>query len=362
MSLSMRRQLQLRRRVSDTTLRDLLCKLQPEGLRAVLHRAVKAARRRKALRPEGLPWGAVSMDGKGQALPAWDFRYVQRHVNDKTSTAYGLLRTVTSCLISAPGAPCIDVHPVMAWTNEMGTFQKAFGELVRHYGKLFKVVLYDAGAAGEENARAVLKAGKHYVFHLKDKRRHMFQTARWLCGRDAAPAARTEDVLSNAKVVVRELYLAAVRDSYKPNFCWRHTSTVLRVRSETYEHGVLTAREDRYFNTSLPCDALTPDQWLLLIRRHWRVENNCHWTFDAIFEEDDHPWIEMEPTGALAVLILRRVAYTLLTLFRSVTLRGWESRLMPWKNLLRWVYQTALLLEDEHLAGLRPRLDAYAGS
>ena len=39
----------------------------------------------------------------------------------------------------------------------------------------------------------------------------------------------------------------------------------------------------------------------------------------------------------VAVLLLRRMAYTLLALFRSVTLRSEESRGMRWKDLLAWV-------------------------
>jgi hypothetical protein len=39
----------------------------------------------------------------------------------------------------------------------------------------------------------------------------------------------------------------------------------------------------------------------------------------------------------LAVLLLRRIAYTMLALFRSVTLRSDASSAMRWKALLAWV-------------------------
>jgi hypothetical protein len=155
--------------------------------------------------------------------------------------------------------------------------------------------------------------------------------------------------------VVRKLFIAAVSPSPKDGFYWSHTKTFLRVRSETYENGQLTRSEDRYFNTSVERDELTDEQWLALIRAHWRVENNCHWTYDAIFEEDNHPWIEMDPQGALAVLLLRRVAYNLLTLYRSVTQRSEDRRETPWKDLMRWFYNTAIKAAREHMEGLRPR-------
>jgi hypothetical protein len=173
MSKAMRRLLSIPRRIPDTTLRDILCRLCPNELRKVIHATIKAAWRRKALKPVGFPFNAVSMDGKGTALPAWDFLYAQRHVHEKTGALFGLLRTVTSCLVTAAGAPCIDAMPIPARTNEMGEFQHAFGELVRLYGRLFRLVIYDAGAASWDNAKAVLKAGKDYLFRLKDKRRLM---------------------------------------------------------------------------------------------------------------------------------------------------------------------------------------------
>jgi hypothetical protein len=51
---------------------------------------------------------------------------------------------------------------------------------------------------------------------------------------------------------------------------------------------------------------------LRVVRLHWGVENNGHNSFDTVFVEDDKPWIEDCPQGALAVLLLRRIAYNLL--------------------------------------------------
>jgi len=55
------------------------------------------------------------------------------------------------------------------------------------------------------------------------------------------------------------------------------------------------------------------------------------------------------------VVILRRVAYTLLTLFRSVTQRLEEKRSMPWKELLRWVMRTLTGANASTVKDLRRR-------
>ena len=55
------------------------------------------------------------------------------------------------------------------------------------------------------------------------------------------------------------------------------------------------------------------------------------------------------------VLLLLDVAYTLLTLFRSVTQRSDENRSMPWAALLRWVYRAVVGASNATISGLRQR-------
>ena len=100
---------------------------------------------------------------------------------------------------------------------------------------------------------------------------------------------------------------------------------------------------------------LTTAQWLLLVRSHWGVENQNHHTLDTAFAEDKRPWIEADGNGMLAVLLLRRIAYTLLALFRSVTLRSDESRATRWKDLLAWVRDALIAAAPEHTMSLRVR-------
>lgn len=359
--LSMRRLLGILRRVADTTLRDFLCRLGIEPLRAILHRAVHAATRRKALPiAVGLPFHVAAMDGKATALTAWNGPYAQRQFTE-AGKPYGLLRTVTTTLVTAPGKPCIDVSPIPAHTNEMGQFQTAFADVVATYPGLFRVVSYDAGANGEENAAAVVRANKHYLFHMANEERHMTQLAGELLERIPV-VAETNDVLNNHTVVGRTLRLMKIHDhshAAHKSFIWSHTRTILRVDSETRKtDGVgresAVSRETRLYCSSLPKDELLPAQWLLMVRLHWAVETT-HQILDKALLEDDRPWIVNDANGALAVLILRRVVYTLLTLFRSVTQRSEEKRAMPWKRLLKWVERTLTGADDATVVGIRTR-------
>jgi hypothetical protein len=360
LSSATRRLLGLPRRLADTTARDALCRVSVDELRGVLHRAVHAAWRRKALEPEYLPIQVVALDGKATSLPCLNGAFIQNHT-DETAIPYGVIRTVTCALVSAPGRPCIDAIPIPAATNEMGHFQTAFASVLETYGGLFDVMTYDAGALSEANAKAVVDAGKDYVLRLRGDQRTLYKLAAELLDPHEV-ADRTVDVLDNETSVTRSLTLLAADPSWSygegkgpEQSIWRHARTLLRVDSVKRRRGEVAEQESRMYVASLAADRLTPAQWLQLFRCPWGVENNNHHTLDTAFAEDDRPWIEADENGMLAVLVLRRIAYTLLTLFRAVTLRSDESRATRWKDLLAWVRDVLVAATIEQLAGVRLR-------
>jgi len=360
LSVASRRQLGLKRRLADTTARDALCQVSLDELRAALHRLVKAAWRRKALTPEKLPLSVVALDGKVTALPCLNQRFIQTQ-HPECGEPYGLARTVTAALVSAPGRPCIDAIPIPASTNEMAHFQAAFTSVLETYGGLFDVVTYDAGALSEANGAAVVKANKDYVFRLRGDQRTMYKLAEELLD-PADAAARTVDVLDSRTTVTRTLTFIAVDPSWgygngkgPDETVWTHARTFLRIDSEKVRDGVVIEQETRMSVSSMVPDRLTPAQWMDLVRSHWGVENNNHHTLDTAFAEDDRPWIEADANGMLAVLLLRRIAYTLLALFRSVTLRSDDNRATRWKDLLTWVRDALVAATPEQTMNLRHR-------
>ena len=78
------------------------------------------------------------------------------------------------------------------------------------------------------------------------------------------------------------------------------------------------------------------------------------------FRVDDRPWITADPQGMVAVLLLRRMAYNILALYRSVTLRSEDNRLMPFKRRLRRVWAVLVAASAADLDGLRKRSRAAA--
>ena len=68
-----------------------------------------------------------------------------------------------------------------------------------------------------------------------------------------------------------------------------------------------TEQHRRYFITSLPA-AVAP--FAHAVRRHWQIENACHWTLDVVFQEDQNR--ARRDAGPANLVTLRRWALNLL--------------------------------------------------
>jgi predicted transposase YbfD/YdcC len=362
MSAAARRLLGLPRRLPDTTVRDVLVKLSPDSLRQALYRLIRAAHRRKALKPVGLPFGVVSLDGKFTVIDDARSSYVSASKNE-LGAKYGKLGTVTATLISAAAKPCLDARPIGRYWGEETVYPFALYEQLQAYGSLglFKLVVYDAGACSRTNARSTVAEGLHYMFRLKKGKQPKLTAAavRELGDRTLDEASAVVCGTYLGKPERRSVYLSE-RVSTWPS--WTGMQTVVRVLWELLDDEGRTVKSDeRYYVSSLPMDALDGGQWIAVARSHWAVENNCHHTFDAVLKEDDRPWIRSDARGTLAVLLLRRMAYNILTLYRSVTMRSPSARQTPWRDLCRWFYNALLVASDRHTTGLRARRNNAAG-
>jgi len=354
LALVARKRFGIHRRISDTTLRDLAVALEPGEIGRLIRRSAQLAERRKALEPDGLPLDVVAMDGKSCTVEELDRKYAQTHKDKGGLGACGLVRTITCSKVSARARVCLEVVPMGHQSNEVGFFKKAFRQLDENHHASFDMVTYDAGACSASNAAEVAAAKKFYLFGLKDERRFLRKKAEQVLGKSPNVQASSEDVLSkkdNVRVI-RRLYLAEAPSGYRDI---KSVRTILRVHSQKVTGtGRILFEENRYFISNYPHTRLSPAHWLELVRRHWAVEV-CHNVFDTSFEEDKHPWVTHSAQGMLVLLLLRRLAYNLLALFRSVTQRSEEKRRTPWKTLFRWLSRALEQASETHIEGLRLR-------
>ena len=311
---------------------------------------VNKAQRRRALESAELPFGVVSLDGKAFSIPSCDDWVAQRQTQGEDGALVGIVRTVTATLTSCDARPIIDVTPIPAPTNEMGIFEHALTSLCAAYdgSDLFRLVTYDAGACSAHNATLVRQHDLHYLFGLTASQPTLFEEAKHGLGpRKSAEADASSQDFERGTLVVRRLFIGEVTVDYDG---WTHLRTLLRVQTDVFdrETGEQKSSDERYLMSCLPSLRLTPQHWLLVFRRHWGVETS-HQILDTAFAEDDHPWIEANPRAALVVALLRRIAYTLLALFRSVTQRTDARRAVPWKTLMSELAFALVTTTDDEL-------------
>lgn len=341
-------------RIPATTLRDTLVRLDPQEVRTLLHSQCKAAQRRGDLEAIDFPFSVLAIDGKTTALKTFEDQFVQRRTLSE-SNEHGVARTLTCSLVFSRSTFCIDANPIPASTSEMGHFKSTINQLLEIYQgmSLFEVVSADAGMCSKDHGQFLADKGLHYLFALKDPRSYLHRKAKEVLGGLASHQckAMTTDVLGRKYSVIRRLYLT---NELAGTHGWDSLKTVLRIEAIKINNdtGEKVSGEDRYFLSDLRCDSLTGLQWLKMIRAHWSIENDCHCTLDKAFKEDARPWIRADGQGFLVVLILRRIALNILSLFRSSTdnqkKRGKALVKLAWKRLLEWCYLALLgSLEDE---------------
>ena len=119
---------------------------------------------------------------------------------------------------------------------------------------------------------------------------------------------------------------------------WTHARQLVRVQRVVEKPGQEPEVGNRYFVSNLVTGRLNGTQWLILIRLHWRCENEGHWTADVVWKEDARrlPWIRV-PSAVYAASMLRMIGLNILSVLRSLSRRAWESKPVPWKVVVEAV-------------------------
>ena len=350
------------RRVPYTTIGDLLAKLEPDGLRQHLVGQIRDMMRSKQLRPEWLPCGVATMDGKCLAVVDHDAcgsGQLQR--GDDGHDRY-LVRAIRTVLSSTRSKPCIDQFTVPPETNEMGAFEAAFRQLIATYrrGQYFDVIDVDAGLISRRNAELIIDEGFAYMSRLKESQPDLLAEARRLLEPRIAsepPDAQTPWEPYQAKRIRRRLWRTQEIAGWL-DFPGLRQAWVVVAETE-HPDGRLTT-ERHYWFSSLGPRAFSPGQLLLAARNHWSVENNCFWSLDVLWGEDRAAWCN-RGRAAECLGLMRLMAYNLTQFIRKRHVRRVRPHKgdtvdTPWRDTFRMIRKA--LTSD--LAGLDPRPTAVA--
>lgn len=199
-------------------------------------------------------------------------------------------------------------HAVSAWSAEEGvTLAQQFVSeksneitalpaLLEMLDLEDSVVTLDAMGAQTAVADQIVEQGGDYLLALKGNQGdthkevidHFDFGLRQLDLKHAAGWSHHQEIdKSHGRHTVRTVLSTSRLDTFDADLRarWRDLKSLVVVETETTElpTGKKRKRERRYYLSSLEADA---ERFGQLIRRHWSIENQCHWILDVVFGED----------------------------------------------------------------------------
>ena len=195
------------------------------------------------------------------------------------------------------------IHMISAWSmanglvfGQMATCAKsneitAIPKLLELLDLDGAVVSIDAMGCQKDIAAKIVENKGDYVFSLKGNQGTLHNEVSWWL--DQAIAGQMRDAKldhyrqvgkNHGRIETREVWSTRQVDWFADRGQWAGLASLIAVDSERRLGDGTVQKERRYFISSLPAaDAKT---FAKLIRGHWQIENNLHWSLDLSFNED----------------------------------------------------------------------------
>jgi hypothetical protein len=331
-------------RVPDTTLHDLLIRLDGEPLRAVLVDEVKEALRAHELPKDAFPVRVTAIDGKSASVSREKMSQWSDPIGGGGEGQYRHM-ALRALHVSNETKLFLGQREIPNKSAETTEFRPFLDQLIADYGKtrLLEVISVDAGMVSKENADHIKAKGLEYVMALKGPQQALYAEAcAWIATSPKGMKTTTE--VANGKRITRELSRCRCVD----HKLWGHLKEIWYVKQTTVEiKSGETTVEERYFLCSLAPEILGDGQVLQTIRMHWGVENNGFWTLDTVWLEDDAPWAHR---ALVFVSLLRLLAYNAVSRLLTRRLQEEKVRALRWKDILKQIEHACCQLRHQWLA------------
>jgi len=307
----MRRRLGLSRKVSDTTLYELLTKLHCTGFREGNWQMLRRDLESKAITNDFFAGGVLVLDGKGAGGGLGERPNVtaRQSVCDDAGSKCWDVFALRASLVSSSVRPVLDQEFILRKEAETTVFGDVAARVVKAFPKLFRIISVDAGMTSRDNALKVIQLGKDYLFAIKGNAGRIHERAQELLANQPV-VARTEE-RQHGKLVTREL-----RRCQAPADCDYEGARELFSVTQIRRRGKEVEQESRYFLSSSKPASLPDERALTLVRLHWGIENGPNWAMDMMWGEDTRGPC-MQAQGVLAMSWLRILAYNITATVRA---------------------------------------------
>ena len=217
------------------------------------------------------------------------------------------------------------IHMVSAWANAhrlvLGQLKvddksneiTAIPQLLRLLELEGASVTIDAMGCQKESAKTITAQGAEYVLALKDNHPTLHREVQLFF--EDVKADRFDHITSarhtttdadHGRLETRHYWITSDIECLGVKGSWANITSIGMVESHRDVGGAVSS-EQRFFLTSLPCDAV---RFAHAVREHWGVENALHWVLDVSFREDDCRI--RQGNGAQNMAVLRHMALNLL--------------------------------------------------
>lgn len=320
-------------RIPDTTLHDVIVRVNPEPLNKEIAKQVKKALRSHEFPRKEFPVRVVAVDGKSIYVSDRLVNEFSRRTERSGKEMY-MHMALRAMLVSSTTPVLLGQRLVEANTNECGVFRTFIDSLITLYGKtdLLNVISIDAGIVSAANASYLIEKGLNYVIALKDERSKPVTKFAVRLFKKIYEPSKIEEERQNGKTIRRELFRVPWKNQVSN---WDHIRELWKIRKTVIDSTGKKIVEDRFFATSIPSSRLSGSQVLQVIRMHWKIENNSNWVLDTAWQEDNSPWCSM---ALELVSLLRICAYNIVSRLKHRRLRN--SRAIEWKTLLEHIRLT----------------------
>ena len=321
-------------RIPDTSIDDIITRVEAEPLRNQLAKQVKAALHEHELPKSDFPVRITAIDGKCISISAQDVgEFSQYH--DNGTRQYYVNRVLRAFHVSNRTKLFLGQREIQGKSAETSEFRPFVDSLITDYGNtdLLEVLSVDAGMCSKNNADYLQSKGFDYLMALKGPQGVLSANALRLLGCGQQEDCETKES-ANGKTVTRKFYRCVVPAADKHG--WQHLEEFWRINQKTiYNNTGEEEIEERYFLSSIAPTKLTHLQAMQAIRMHWGIENNGNWVFDTAFAEDDAP---LSNRAMVLVSLLRLYAYNIISRLMHRRLRRAEARKLSWTSLMQLIH------------------------
>ena len=187
------------------------------------------------------------------------------------------------------------LHMVGAWASEqhvllgqLRTEEKsneitAIPELIKMLDLKGSTVTIDAMGCQKEIASDIIKSEGDYVLAVKNNQKSLYEQIEKAFQHLPMQSVDETTDKDHGRIEVRQCKVITKLDLVEETRNWSHCQSIIEVQRTRIEKGITTRQNAYYISSHNDKDAAFMNK---VIRSHWSIENELHWTLDVVFGED----------------------------------------------------------------------------